>query len=274
MSDDKSDGSGPDGEHHEEFLSLFKRGLRFTEELMAENEQLRFKIASLEARVGSAGDGGVPVPDEVSRLQKRVEELEAERQRLIDSFKQVEDLNRDYKSRYAEIEEEHNNLANLYIASYQLHSTLSFREVMQVVTEIIINLIGVARFAIYLHHQDTQDLVPVVTEDLDLASLENLKLGEGPIGTVAKEGDPQVNEDGGDAPVAIVPLATLETVVGVIVIHRLLEQKPALTTVDHELFTLLGAHAATGLLGGFLRARADAQTADLIDVEEAKRLLG
>ena len=47
---------------------------------------------------------------------------------------------------YVEIEEENNNLANLYVASYQLHSTLDSSEVLKVVLEIVINLIGAEIF--------------------------------------------------------------------------------------------------------------------------------
>lgn len=43
-----------------------------------------------------------------------------------------------------------------------------------------------------------------------------------------------------------------DRVLGVIVIYRLLEQKEAFTPRDHELFTLLGEHAATALLAAQL----------------------
>ena len=38
---------------------------------------------------------------------------------------------------YIEIEEENNNFANLYVASFQLHSTLDFKEAVQIVMEIV-----------------------------------------------------------------------------------------------------------------------------------------
>jgi nitrate/nitrite-specific signal transduction histidine kinase len=53
----------------------------------------------------------------------------------------VEEENRDFAKKYIEVEEENNNLANLYVASYQLHSTLDYEEVLRIVLEIIINLI-------------------------------------------------------------------------------------------------------------------------------------
>jgi len=43
-----------------------------------------------------------------------------------------------------------------------------------------------------------------------------------------------------------------DDVVGVIVIYALLEQKKGFVAVDRELFKLLGAHAATALVGAQL----------------------
>ena len=62
----------------------------------------------------------------------------------------MEDENRQFAERYLEIEEENNNLANLYVASYQLHSTLDLDEVLKIILEIVINLIGAEVFAVYM----------------------------------------------------------------------------------------------------------------------------
>ena len=51
----------------QEFFGVFLKAKEFTEELLKENERLRFKIASLEAGVG----GGSP-----TALDERVRELE------------------------------------------------------------------------------------------------------------------------------------------------------------------------------------------------------
>src|SRR6266545_7892041 len=84
---------------HEDFLVLFRRGLKFTEELLAENEKLRFRIATLEST------SGANEPADVKELRQRVRELEEEKMRLVASYKEGETLNRDYQARYAEIEE-------------------------------------------------------------------------------------------------------------------------------------------------------------------------
>ena len=70
----------------------------------------------------------------------------------------------------------------------------------------------------------------------------------------------------GTGPVAVVPLATAESLVGAIVIDRLLVQKDALSPVDFELFNLLGVHAATALSSALLREQAgtDAQALSIV----------
>lgn len=261
-------------EGHEEFINLFEKGLSFTKEILAENERLRFRLASLEAEVDVSRRHGGQVEGDalVAALRKQLTELEAERTRLMSSFQEVENLNRDYQQRYAEIEAEHNNLANLYIASYQLHSTLSFREVVQVVSEIIINLVGVQSFVLYLFDSASEKLEPLASEGIDLAGVSAVGLQDPVIGRAASTKERWVREANATGPVAVVPLATAEGLVGAIVIDRLLVQKDALSAVDFELFNLLGVHAATALSSALLREQATSD-AQALSIARARALL-
>lgn len=57
-----------------EFIQAFKRGAEFTEELLKENERLRFRNAELEARLNSGSTG---VDDSlVKELLEKVRRLE------------------------------------------------------------------------------------------------------------------------------------------------------------------------------------------------------
>ena len=103
----------------DEFLQIFKRGEEFTKDLIKENEE---RIRLLE--------------DEINSLMER--------------YKKTEEENKDFASKYVEVESENNMLANLYVASYQLHSTLDFNEVLRIVIEIIINLVGAEKFALFM----------------------------------------------------------------------------------------------------------------------------
>lgn len=241
----------------EEFLQVFKKGAEFTQELMKENERLRYRVLELEESL-RAGGGETATADESTKLLSRIHELEAEKQEILSRIKQVEAENQDFATRYVEIEQENNNLANLYIASYQLHSTLDFKEVLQIITEIIINLIGAEEFAIMLLDEKTNELQAVATEGIARDDVPSVKIGHGIIGQVAKTGENYFVEDFTSAvvdmqhPMVCIPLKIKEHVIGVLVIYKLLVQKTEFAEVDYELFTLLAGHAATAVFSSRL----------------------
>src|SRR6266852_5368382 len=59
------------------------------------------------------------------------EELLRANERLRSRLGALQEDYKYYATRYTEIEVQNANLASLYVASYQLHSTLDFREVIQ-----------------------------------------------------------------------------------------------------------------------------------------------
>jgi len=245
----------------EKFLELFNKGKEFTEELLRENQRLRFRLASMETEHGTR--------EEVDRLRAEVQQLTDENRRIAMRFKEVEEENKDFAHRYIEIEEQNNNLANLYVASYQLHSTLDFREVITIVQEIVINLIGAESFAILLLDEKTNELKAIASEGEDvMPGIESIstRLGDGILGSVAKTGESyyinQDLDDGGgkislEKPLAAVPLKIKEHVIGLIAIYKLLQQKDSFSAVDYELFSLLAAHAATAIFSSKLYSQSE-----------------
>jgi transcriptional regulator with GAF, ATPase, and Fis domain len=243
----------------ENFLELFNKGKEFTEELLKENQRLRYRLAAVESTASA--------PDEMVRLREQLQRQIDENQRLLERFRVVEEENKDFANRYLEIEEQNNNLANLYVASYQLHSTLDFREVIQIVQEIIINLVGAESFAILLRDEKTNDLRAIAAEGEEhfpgIGELTS-RLGEGILGRVAATGesyyiapDSESTDVNLDAPLAAVPLKIKDHVIGLIVIYRLLQQKAAFSAVDYELFSLLAAHAATAIFSSKLYSQSE-----------------
>ncbi|OHB33122.1 MAG: diguanylate phosphodiesterase [Desulfuromonadaceae bacterium GWC2_58_13] len=241
----------------EEFLQVFKKGAEFTQELLKENERLRFQLLKMkEPRDGRSATA--PPPAEVAILQKKIKELEKEKAEILGRIKEVEEENLDFANRYVVIESENNMLANLYIASYQLHSTLDFCEVLQVITEIIINLIGAEEFAILLLDEKTGYFQTVAHEGIEVERLPKIELGKGIIGNVGDTGESYFIDDmetyslDYGHPMVCIPLKIKDHVIGVIVIYRLLEQKSRFADVDYELFTLLAGHAATAIFSSRL----------------------
>jgi transcriptional regulator with GAF, ATPase, and Fis domain len=258
---------GPEEKAHhferaEEFLQIFKKGAEFTQELLRENERLRYRAVEMEELLRSTERKSTVTDGE--ELLTRIEELEKERQDLLKKYRDVEAENKEFASRYLEIEEENNNLANLYVASYQLHSTLDFEEVLQVIVEIIINLIGAEVFAILLVDEKTKELKAVASEGIDKGEIRPVRAGEGKIGWVAKAGEnyfaehiPESERVETDEPIVCIPLSIKQHVIGVIVIYRLLQQKAKFSDLDHELFTLLAGHAATAIFASRLYSESE-----------------
>lgn len=245
----------------EKFLELFNKGKEFTEELLRDNQRLRYRVAELETEQSGL------TAEELERLRDQVRELAEENQRMQERYLEVEEENKDFASRYMEIEEQNNNLANLYVASYQLHSTLDFREVIQIVQEIVINLVGAEVFAILLLDEKTNELRAIASEGEDIIpAVEriSIRLGEGLLGEAARTGDSYyINDDvEGDGitierPLAAIPLKIKDHVIGLIAIYKLLQQKEAFSAVDYELFSLLAAHAATAIFSSKLYSQSE-----------------
>jgi nitrate/nitrite-specific signal transduction histidine kinase len=239
----------------QEFFQMFLKVKEFTEELLKENERLRFKIASLETA------GGVPSAaseERVRELSRRIRELEERLAELETRYRKVEEENKEFADRYIEIEEQNNNLANLYVASYQLHSTLDYKEVVRIVQEIVINLIGAEAFHIWMVSEKTGALELEASEG-QAPPPGSLALGQGMIGRAAQTGENYFAEAVAhreatpfDKPIAVIPLKIKDSVIGVISINKLLVQKTAFTTMDYELFTLLAGHAATAIFSAKL----------------------
>ena len=243
----------------DEFIQMFKKGEEFTKEILKENERLRYRVAQMEASMERSGD-----ETRIKLYEDRITLLEEELNSLKKRFKQVEEENKDFASKYLEVEEENNNLANLYVASYQLHSTLDFSEVLRIVLEIVINLIGAEKFAILLMEDKTNELVPVGTEGMLLSDAPKVKIGQGLIGSVAKEGESYFSdtlttdtEFNPLEPIVCIPLKIKEHVIGVISIYKLLTQKAGFTNVDYELFNLLAGHAATAIFSSRLYTQSE-----------------
>jgi len=246
----------------EDFLQVFKKGEEFTQELLKENEKLRFRIAQVEETTKFADREG---SFRSQSLDERIKFLEDENRQLIDRYHVVEEENKDFANRYIEVEAENNNLANLYVASYQLHSTLDFSECLKIILEIVMNLIGAEEFSIMMLDEKTNELTIVAQEGMGPEARASIKVGAGTIGAAAKagesfyrEGDPK-DLKGVDYlhPLVVIPLKIKEHVIGVIVIYKLLVQKEQFNPVDYELFTMLAGHAATALFSSKLYSHAE-----------------
>jgi hypothetical protein len=202
--------------------------------------------------------------DENASLRALLATVEADRARLEERLLDAERASRRFSEQFAEIELQNSNLANLYVASFRLHGTLDRREVLAAVQEIVANLIGSEEMAIFEMNAEGTALQLLAANGLDAARWPAVPLEQGLIGRAARTGELYV-VGGGDASLATpaesqltacIPLCIDGRVTGAIALFRLLPQKKGYAAVDHELFELLGTHAATALYSSGLAARA------------------
>ena len=229
---------------------------RYAHELLEENERLRVLLATLQA--------------DKARLEEQLlsARAEQERQRREESalhgrLLEVEKESRRFTDRFDEIEQQNSNLANLYVASFRLHGTLARSEVLAAILEIVANLIGSEEMAVFEMDESRKALRRVAANGLEPASWPSVPVGQGLIGRAATTGELYVAGNGDrsaalpaeGALTACIPLKIDGRVTGMIALFRLLPQKKGFVAVDHELFELLGTHAATALYASGLAAR-------------------
>lgn len=244
-------------EEREAFVRQFlRRGFELTEDVLAENRALREQVqraqednARLRAALASA--------DAIKDLIKRIDGLEAERNDLVSQSTSLAEITRRSEERTNEVEQELHDLANLYIASSHLHATLSVRGVVRHMRELLQQLLGAERYAIFVLREPDRASV-LVAEGIDVGTV--VVVGEGPIGTAIATGRSRV-VDGPpqppgtlESPLAVIPLRVRERVLGAIVVVSVFEQKERWAAVDHELLDLMGAQAGIALVSARLFA--------------------
>ena len=199
--------------------------------LLRENEKLRAAVAVAEEQQRAA-------TGELERLRARFEEVSGENQRFAEQ--------------YQHIEEQSSNLANLYVASYQLHANIERAAVLTSIQEIVINLVGSEQLAIYERDGDEHFRL-AASCGLDEELLVGVVAGEY---AVEKLGEGHIFMEPADQQplTACIPMQIGERVTGAILVFRLLDHKPALQPVDYELFELLAVHASTALYCASLHA--------------------
>lgn len=254
--------------------SLLKRGFELTEELLAENGELRSEIDRVReenARLRAAVASG----DAIRDLLSRIDALEAEKRELLARSDPRTAPRRFDDERLDEIERQLNDLANVYIASFQLHTTLTPRRVLRHLLDMCGQLVGGRSFVVYLLGEDGRRAMPVGWEGLGAATPDPILVGEGEVGEacltgIATQKDPP---RGGTlaSPVAVIPIVVEGRSVGAIAIVELLAQKQAWAEVDRELFKLLGAHAGTALIAANLYAAVGTPLRAFAGIEENLR---
>jgi len=260
---------GPDGDvpvtdlktERDEFLRKFSRGTQLTEDFVKEHERLHSRLQDLEQE--NAGlRAKVEADQAVRELLAKIERLESEKSELVSRYRQAEAATTEFTARVHEVESEFANLANLFVASNQLHSSLSPRGVTRRIKEVLAQLVGAERYAMYLVNPEGEQLIPIASEGVPGNQLLPVRIAGTRIGDVLRKGSASVADSDPSQgtfadPPAVIPLSVDDRVVGTIAIFSTLAQKNKFDQVDFELFKLLGQHAAQALVAASLFAQAE-----------------
>jgi GAF domain len=242
-------------ERGEALLDLLARGSELTRQLLDETEALRRGLAAVPDP--GAGDGSGAAREQVALgdWMARLHALQNENQALLARLRSAETESRSWAERHAESEERNDELANLYVASYQLHATLDPEEVVAAISEIVINLVGAEVFALYGPGEREGCLDPVIgagrpRTDFPVLAADAGRVGEAITGrrvcVAADALDCGLGGPGGE-PVVVIPLLCRGTALGAIAIFSFLPQKTWLSELDRQLFELLASQAAPAL---------------------------
>jgi len=262
------------------FGQFFDEGKGFVDELIKENETLRKRVALLRHELSKVpgalekaqkkGNSGelATVCQERDRLKTDLEQQKAFLDQLQQRMNQVEKENTEFAERFLGIEKESSNLASLYVASYQLHSSLEYEVVLRRINEILINLIGAERFAIYLFDAKTNAFTLVDGEGVDERKGGKIPLADNFLSRVALSKKIYLAQDvtmlGDDeSPIAALPLIAADELLGLLVVYKLLIQKDSFEAIDMELFDLLAGHAAIALRAAQLYSRSQRKASTL-----------
>jgi hypothetical protein len=244
-------------EEREAFVRQFlRRGFELTEDVLAENRTLREQLQKLQEDNGRLRSA-LASSDAIKDLIKKIDTLETERQDLVTQQSSLAESSRRSEERTSEVEQELHDLANLYIASSHLHATLSVRGVVRHMRELLQQLLGAERYAIFVLREPDRASV-LVSEGIDPSTV--VVVGEGPIGTAIATGRARVVEGPPqppgtlESPLAVIPLRVRERILGAIVVASVFEQKERWAAVDHELLDLMGAQAGIALVSARLFA--------------------
>ncbi len=231
---------------------------------LMEEEELRRDVVELEKRLsrveettlelvqtlkGPSADGGAVGGQQMAGKLKA----------LQDRVKQMEDENKALGDVCNHLRQQNEAISNLYVAKHRLHATLNPSEVMKIIEEILVELIGAKEYGILILEQKSNTLRLVAGRGIEnrLPS-KTIAAGEGVIGDVAATGKPFFFKPTGGAerstflPLATIPLKMDGKMMGVVVIFGLLPHKSGLSPIDHQLLELVAEHAPAALVSAHL----------------------
>lgn len=236
------------------FLQDFlAKGQKLVRELIEENEQLRATLA--------AGTRGAESDARIARLTQQIKQLEAECSTFRRQVGAREHPSADYRDRLDALEQEHYQLAAMYVAGRQLQSSTTVEEVVRTVTEILLNFVGVGHFTFFAVDESRNVLFPLhrcgaETGEVAEIPLAHLDVVSGP-SALASPG--AVNAPRMQGPALLdLSLRSGSRPIGLLRLEAFLPQKSEFADSDLALLEIVAETAGMCLESAWIRAHAEA----------------
>ncbi len=248
----------------EHFFDLSEENRCFTEDLLKENERLRNKIIALESNLGDESKTALSKLEEANaKLSVVTAEYERLRKELLDIKAKLvvtEEKNREFASEYQMIQEQSSKFTSLYVATYQLHSTMYLREVVQRLSDVTLNFLGAEFFSIYIYDAKEKKFVLAGGEGHPFPLGRCVPFDDPLLAEIAQEDEAIFaaklkTEDKNNPIIVGIPMKTDGIIAGVLLIHKLLIQKPAFTEDDLDFFEMISTHASIAITAAGLYER-------------------
>lgn len=237
---------------------FFGRGEVFVRQLIAENERLRSELN--DAYPERSGLPELTPASVIETLLGRVAELEQECEVARRAAPAADDAG--LRRRVAQLEDENYHLASMYVAGLQFHAARTLNDVVQTITEILLNFIGVGVFTVFMLDEERRVLFPLSREGGDMEAVGEVALADaGPFAQMAQRARPWTRGDpayADDAAIMYLPLVSGRRLVAVLRLEGFLAQKSGFDDNDFSLLSMISEHAGIAIETAWLRAHAKA----------------
>lgn len=195
-----------------------------------------------------------PLHWENEALRAELDRLRAENEQLRATLARHAEEEQWRAQRQGLVEAELSHLVRLRVASQRLHESLEAPELLHILMDLVVNLVGSETLGIF--ELEGRELVLRASLGIDSERFRRLPLGEDALGHSVRTGSSWLTElmEYGSAqnrtdagPRGWVPLRLGSHVLGMMVLFGLLPHKPRLEPEDRELLELLATQGARAL---------------------------
>lgn len=213
------------------------------DDLRATLDRASSLLQSLAPQLQSIEEKGAGT-EEVSRLRRKLVELDGDQQLLTQQLVEAENQNA--------------RTLKLYVATYQLHASLDPEEVRAAISEVAVDLLGAKTFVLLLPKRDKTSW-RVAFDRLggtrpELFGGDSYSGGDQNIDSTLEDSKLRIDQVQSSSAVVVIPLRVESETVGVLAVFDLLEHKSTSLFQDRDLLDVLSAHAGSALLAAEIYA--------------------